>query len=983
MTDNTFRITPPFGQSIRHAAFVVVGYSVFFLIFFAPVVFSGNVLAPGDGISYFLPNFYQRTLLWDTSIWGGFPALGDAPRMFWYPPAFLLGRLRLGFDLFIVSAYVLAASFTYGYTFSLTRSRLAGIVSGLIYGLCGFMIAHIGHAAVVHTTAWLPLIVWSYFELANRRRFSRIWFVIGSIAVACAALAGHPQMFSYVVLLSGVFALVVGLKAPMTRWRYYLVCVLTLLVGVGLAAIQLVPTMELAPYTARASLTFEEFVAYQLPLRQLPMIIFPFLYGGSPGSFYATPYFGAWPSSADGWGASELSGYVGLLPLVLACLGYLLNRRNRIAWFWSAVAVVALMLVVGESTPLARLTYHLPVLNKFRAPARYFFAFGFAISVLSAMGISVLQNGAAAKRLLIRTLLIAGAVMVVSLVLLQQFAGKINELALQRLGQGIVLNPVRNASLFVPALLLVIGGVVLLLWCRGPKSRLRTTLLVLVIVVDLSSFAWFYEWRYRSPSRAFLHAPAAANNYRKQVDESHQRVLPVRGGLGQVSELPPDLSKLWQIPSATGYGPFILTRLSRLLTMPPHGSVDGAWSEPGNQSLDLLGVRYVLLPATEPKAALVTDERGLRWSARDFNVTIGSGCTSTTPLSTELELPLPRRATRMGIVGALACSVELPNAVEFAQLTIINTAGEAQTHSLRAGQHFSEWAWECPDVNPVIKHERAVVFANHTTVRRSVYCQAHDYVALLPLEAVQDIKKITLRWTGPPAAFALNKITLIDDEARVSEPVSPVATFLSDTSRWRYAGSIDYGNSGYGTQVRPEDVGASHIYENSRALPRAWLVSELLQLGPEETLGAIRTSKLPDGRTLDLARVAMLEESPPSLAPDSDPNASTRLRSLSATVMEVETSAKSTSFLVTSDVYYPGWIATVDGVRTRIYQTDYLLRGVALPAGNHIVRFEFRPQSFYVGGSLSIISLLVLIGMCLLRSSGSNQQGDQKDQGSG
>ena len=74
-------------------------------------------------------------------------------------------------------------------------------------------------------------------------------------------------------------------------------------------------------------------------------------------------------------------------------------------------------------------------------------------------------------------------------------------------------------------------------------------------------------------------SPAAADSYRKQIDGEYQRMMPVRGGLGQVSELPPDLSKLWKIPSASGYGPFVLTRLNRLLTMPPHGTIDDSWRE--------------------------------------------------------------------------------------------------------------------------------------------------------------------------------------------------------------------------------------------------------------------------------------------------------------------------------------------------------------------------------------------------------------------
>src|SRR6185369_4680884 len=104
--------------SIKHGLSVLASYAIFFLIFFAPVLFSNRLLAPGDGISYFIPNFYSRSMLWDSSIWGGFPSVGDPQRMFWYPPALVLSLIPHSWNFFIVSGYVLAASFTYGYTFS-------------------------------------------------------------------------------------------------------------------------------------------------------------------------------------------------------------------------------------------------------------------------------------------------------------------------------------------------------------------------------------------------------------------------------------------------------------------------------------------------------------------------------------------------------------------------------------------------------------------------------------------------------------------------------------------------------------------------------------------------------------------------------------------------------------------------------------------------------------------------------------------------
>ena len=62
-----------------------------------------------------------------------------------------------------------------------------------------------------------------------------------------------------------------------------------------------------------------------------------------------------------------------------------------------------------------------------------------------------------------------------------------------------------------------------------------------------------------------------------------------------------------------------------------------------------------------------------------------------------------------------------------------------------------------------------------------------------------------------------------------------------------------------------------------------------------------------------------------------------------------------------SDVNYPGWRAAVDGRPVHIYQTDYLLRGVVIPAGEHVVTFTFRSLTFYVGLGISLLSICALV----------------------
>ena len=68
-------------------------------------------------------------------------------------------------------------------------------------------------------------------------------------------------------------------------------------------------------------------------------------------------------------------------------------------------------------------------------------------------------------------------------------------------------------------------------------------------------------------------------------------------------------------------------------------------------------------------------------------------------------------------------------------------------------------------------------------------------------------------------------------------------------------------------------------------------------------------------------------------------------------------------FLVLSEMYSPGWTAAVDGVPTPIYRTNYLFRGVVVPAGQHTVTFDYRPRSVLVGAAVSGVALIIALAM--------------------
>lgn len=66
-------------------------------------------------------------------------------------------------------------------------------------------------------------------------------------------------------------------------------------------------------------------------------------------------------------------------------------------------------------------------------------------------------------------------------------------------------------------------------------------------------------------------------------------------------------------------------------------------------------------------------------------------------------------------------------------------------------------------------------------------------------------------------------------------------------------------------------------------------------------------------------------------------------------------------WLVQLQTHYPGWIVLVDGKPSVLLRADINFRAVHLEAGEHTVEFVYRPQSFYLGASISVICWVILL----------------------
>lgn len=597
-------------------ALAVTGLALWPFVYFWRATLGTVALLPHDGYRYAFPLklLTARLIaagelpLWNSYMYSGFPlfaamqagALLPGTWLFWVLPPVAAANLQM------MLTYSVAAVGTYAYTRQIGCTAFAAVFGGCTFAFGGFMVAHLGNMVTPQVAATLPWLLWVLESLRTEARLGTV--ALGAALVALALYTGYPPVQMSVLLVAGLYTASAGLigRPPVGRARYLLACASVVAIGLLLAAAQLLPTAELGAQSVRAHMSFEEFTDYSLPLLQLPMLLFPFLFGDqSP-----TPYWGAW----NIW---ELSGYVGVAPCMLAAAALSLVRRNRLAAFWSAFACFALLLMLGPGTPLASLMYRVPGYNLFRAQARNVLEFDFALAVLSALALT-----AASRRALV-----AGAMAIASLVAATAcVAETLGEriwapLAIAGSGEAVGRRlaaelTAANPAVWLPVAIAAAVGAVLVAVARRPSAA-RCALLLALQLGDSWYFGDVLSRQYPGP--AWLLAPPDVVEAVRglPVDPSSARVAIVKRDQDAT-----DLrSALWGVPLVNGYDPFMLTRYAQFVGgMGYWGSIAPAAAFRQPLYLDLLNARWVVLihPALESALGGSDDPRAdpSRWTAR-------------------------------------------------------------------------------------------------------------------------------------------------------------------------------------------------------------------------------------------------------------------------------------------------------------------------------------------------------------------------------
>jgi hypothetical protein len=145
-----------------------------------------------------------------------------------------------------------------------------------------------------------------------------------------------------------------------------------------------------------------------------------------------------------------------------------------------------------------------------------------------------------------------------------------------------------------------------------------------------------------------------------------------------------------------------------------------------------------------------------------------------------------------------------------------------------------------------------------------------------------------------------------------------------------------------------------NVYENRRALPRAFVVGQVQPVASHEA--AWEAIHAPD---FDPATTAVVEGASASASTGRGQVSEMRT---GPNRLSLKVEVDGPALLVVSQVWYPGWQVSVDGrAQGSPLRADYLFQGVALEAGSHTVELRFAPPLWRLGWVLAGVTLAVLL----------------------
>lgn len=326
---------------------------------------------------YVLARVYARGKLplWETGVGAGFPMFAEGQIGALFLPNIILYRIFpfvTAFNTSLVFAITLISWGTYLWCRAWRVRSSVALLAGITMAFSGVTIPHLTHITLLQGFSLLPIIAWLTMRLIHTPSYWK--FFVFAIAVSQQIFAGFVQAAFITWQLAAFLALAMVPKS--TRVRSIVVVAAGILAGIGLSAIQILPSREfLAQTTTRNGFNQTDATSYSFRPDNFLTIFQPFAIGNPRDGTYN------FSNNSIFW---ENNIFLGILPIVGIGFWWIKKQKRRMLLPLLLLMGFAAILMMGKYSP-AYLVYAFWPMNLFRVPSRYIVVFAFAAVTLCAV----------------------------------------------------------------------------------------------------------------------------------------------------------------------------------------------------------------------------------------------------------------------------------------------------------------------------------------------------------------------------------------------------------------------------------------------------------------------------------------------------------------------------------------------------------------------------------------------------------------------
>ncbi len=324
---------------------------------------------------------------WFPGLYCGLPLYSESQAGYLHPLKYLLYPWLPAWQAFNLDT-VLSIWLTGAGTYLWLRrhvAQAAALTGCAVFGLSGFMWAHLIHTSMVNALASVPFVIWGLESSWSSGRWRGA--VLGALALACQVFAGHLQDTLLTALLVGFYGVYRAATERGPGRRARALAMSLALVGLGglFSAVQWVPSKELLDRSPRAGgLSWEDLTFASWHPELLPTLVVREAYGTRARD---TDWMdGYYPYH-------EMNAYMGLIAMGLAVVGAGgIGQRDRWTNFWLLLAGVGGILMLGRFTWLFDYAHRVPILGSSREPVRFHLWVSLGVAALAAVGVERLSR---------------------------------------------------------------------------------------------------------------------------------------------------------------------------------------------------------------------------------------------------------------------------------------------------------------------------------------------------------------------------------------------------------------------------------------------------------------------------------------------------------------------------------------------------------------------------------------------------------------